>query len=113
MFSGLRGEDLNQRYLDHLRKRVLEPIAAEIRAEFKLPTVEDVPLSIQEIELVWGINARVFYYGQRRWIFDLPLESDLDEMIGITIAHFIEGARKVVPALVKPLVPAKAKRKSA
>jgi hypothetical protein len=102
MFSGLRNEVINQRYLQFLRSRVLEPVAAEIRAELGLPTPAAVPLAVAEIELVWAINARIFYFGQRRWIFNVPLEEDLDELIRLTISHFIAGARAVVPDLVMP-----------
>jgi AcrR family transcriptional regulator len=102
MFSGLRGEAINQRYLQFLRSRVLEPVATEIRAELGLPAPELVPLTLAEIELVWGINARIFYFGQRRWIFNVPLQADLDDLIRLTIRHFIAGARAVVPGLLKP-----------
>lgn len=102
MFSGLRGEAINQRYLQFLRSRVLEPVATEIRAELGLPAPELVPLTLAEIELVWGINARIFYFGQRRWIFNVPLQADVDDLIRLTIRHFIAGARAVVPGLLKP-----------
>lgn len=102
MFSGLKGEAINQRYLQFLRSRVLEPVAIELRAELGLPGPQDVPLSELEIELVWGINARIFYFGQRRWIFDVPLEADLDALIRLTIRHFMAGARAVLPELVAP-----------
>lgn len=100
MFSGLKGEAINQRYLHFLRSRVLEPVALELRAELGLPGPQDVPLGELEIELVWGINARIFYFGQRRWIFDVPLEADLDALIRLTIRHFMAGAREVLPGLV-------------
>jgi AcrR family transcriptional regulator len=100
MFSGLRGEGINQRYLQLLRSRILEPIAVEVRAELGLPGVDVVPLTIDEIELVWGINNKIFYYGLRRYIFDIPLETNLDDTIALTIAHFIAGARAVVPGLL-------------
>lgn len=102
MFSGLKGEAINQRYLQFLRSRVLEPVALELRPELGLPGSQDVPLSELEIELVWGINARIFYFGQRRWIFDVPLEADLDTLIRLTIHHFMAGARAVLPGLVAP-----------
>ncbi len=102
MFSGLKGEAINQRYLQFLRSRVLEPVALELRAELGLPGPQEVPLSELEIELVWGINARIFYFGQRRWIFDVPLEADLDALIRLTIRHFMAGAREVLPELVAP-----------
>lgn len=102
MFSGLKGEAINQRYLQFLRNRVLEPVATELRADLGLPTPQDVPLTEAEIELVWGINARIFYFGQRRWIFNVPLEADLDQLIELTIRHFLAGARSVLPGLIGP-----------
>lgn len=100
MFSGLRGEDINRKYLSILRRRILEPLAIELRREFDLPGVDEVPLSSKEIELVWSINARVFYYGQREWIFDVPVEDPIDELVALTIEHFLAGARAVLPRLV-------------
>ena len=101
MFSGLRNEDITKRYLEFLRSRILEPIATEIRASLHLPAPTELPLTTAEIELVWGINARVFYWGQRHWIFDVPMEEDLDAMIALTISHFIKGAESVIPQLLK------------
>jgi AcrR family transcriptional regulator len=101
MFSGLKGEDINTRYLKFLKSRILEPIAVEIRAELGLPTPEELPLKIAEIELAWGINSRIFYLGQRKWIFNMPLEIDIDTIIEYTIITYLSGARTVVPMLIK------------
>ncbi|MEI8264653.1 MAG: TetR/AcrR family transcriptional regulator [Betaproteobacteria bacterium] len=101
MFSGLRGESINSRYLTVLRQRILEPIAAELRHEFGLPDVAEVPLKSAEIELVWGINARVFYFGQRQWIFDVPVQDDLPALISLTVEHFLAGARVVLPRMLQ------------
>jgi AcrR family transcriptional regulator len=100
MFSGLRGVDINTRYLNFLRNRVLAPIAAELRAELGLPDFHEVPLQEEEVELVWGINARVFYLGQRLWIFDSPLALDVDAIIEQTITSFMYGAQEIIPKLV-------------
>ena len=100
MFSGLRGEDINRKYLDILRAKILEPIAIELRHELKLPSASKVTLKTAEIELIWSINARVFYFGQRQWIFDVPIQDDLDELIRLTIAHFMAGVVVVLPKLV-------------
>lgn len=100
MFSGLRGEDINRKYLAILRKRILEPLATELRHEFGLPGISEVPLSSKEVELVWSINARVFYFGQRQWIFDVPVEDPIDELVAMTIEHFLLGARALLPRLV-------------
>lgn len=102
MFSGLRGESINKKYLEMLRSRILEPVAVALREEFELPDIKSMPLKTSEIELVWSINARIFYFGQRRWIFDVPIEDDVDEMIRLTIAHFMAGAKVLLPQIVQP-----------
>ena len=102
MFSGLRGEGINKRYLETLKNRILVPIAIELRHDLGLPDIKSVPLKTAEIELVWSINARIFYFGQRRWIFDVPIEDDVDEMIRLTIDHFMAGAKVVLPQIVLP-----------
>lgn len=109
MFSGLRGEDINRKYLDILRERILKPIAIELRHELGLPSVEEIPLQSNEIELVWSINARVFYFGQRQWVFDVPIEDDLDELIRMTIAHFMAGAQVMLPSLLGLTAPIKSR----
>ena len=102
MFSGLRGESINKKYFEMLRSRILEPVAIELRQELGLPDIKSMPFKTSEIELVWSINARIFYFGQRRWIFDVPIEDDVDEMIRLTIAHFMAGARVLLPQIIKP-----------
>jgi AcrR family transcriptional regulator len=101
MFSGLRGENINTRYLEFLRSRVLEPIAKELRVELGLPGFEEVPLTEGEVELIWGINARVFYLGQRLWIFNAPLTLDIDQIIDQTITSYLAGAKQTIPDLIR------------
>jgi len=88
--------------LEMLRSRILEPVAIALREEFGLPDIQSMPLKTSEIELVWSINARIFYFGQRRWIFDVPIEDDVEEMIRLTIAHFMAGAKVLLPQIVQP-----------
>jgi hypothetical protein len=104
MFSGLRGESINQKYLELLRKRILEPIAIEVRHALGLPAVEHVPLQEAEIELIWSINARIFYFGQREWIFKVPVSGSIEDLIALTIRHFVAGARVVLPEMLGRMV---------
>ena len=79
---------------------MLEPVVAEMRADFGLPGFEESPLTEEEVELVWGINARIFYLGQRIWIFNMPLTIDSSKIIEDTIISFLAGARQLLPELV-------------
>ena len=69
-----------------------------------------MPLKSSEIELVWSINARLFYFGQRKWIFNVPIKDDLTDLISITIQHFIAGARVVLPQILSTPLPQRKRR---
>lgn len=112
LFSGLRGHDINSRYLATLRKRILEPVAAEVRAYLNLPTPAELPLREEEVELVWSINARVFYYGQRNWVFNVPVRGDVDRLVEFTIDAFVEAAKALVPRLVRAPSAGRPRRRS-
>ena len=90
MFAGLKGLDFNRRYLGFLRKAVFERVVAEIRATHGLPQSE--PPREQEIELVWGLHASIFYLGVRRWIYGLPTPPDLEGDVTLRVTAFLRGA---------------------
>jgi hypothetical protein len=55
----------------------------------------------------------LFYFGQRKWIFDVPIEDELTDLISLTIEHFIAGARVVLPQILsKSTAPKKAKKRT-
>lgn len=58
MFSGLRGEGINKRYLETLKNRILVPIAIELRHDLGLPDVKSVPLKTAEEK---NLKNLIFY----------------------------------------------------
>jgi AcrR family transcriptional regulator len=98
MFSGLKGLDLNVRYLKVLRERVFMRVIAEIRAHYKRPSLEASPVRESEIELLWGLHASIFYLGVRRWIYGLPVPDDMDGVIATKVVAFLEGAPAAMAA---------------
>ncbi|MDA8891891.1 TetR/AcrR family transcriptional regulator, partial [Planktomarina temperata] len=56
LFSGLKGVDINRRYMQLVRQRILEPILIEARVEFGLP---DVPPKHCEVEFVWVTHGGI------------------------------------------------------
>jgi AcrR family transcriptional regulator len=100
MFAGLKGAGLNERFLAILRDRTLRLIGRELRCEFALPSPEELPLSEQELELVWAINGRIVYLGIRRWIYGTQVPEDLDAVIENTIGVFFEGVEVVMDRII-------------
>lgn len=97
MFAGLKGLDFNARYLAFLRRTVFEVVVAELRASNNLPA--DEPALPEEIELVWGLHASIFYLGVRRWIYGLPTPPDHESDIALRVLAFLHGAPAVFERL--------------
>ena len=99
--SGLKGVNINRRYLALIRDRVLKRIMTEVRAEQNLPTPEEVPFSEREIELAWGLHGGVFYIAIRKWIYDFDIPEDIDGVLEATVKSFVQGAPTVMRKLLQ------------
>lgn len=88
LFSGLKGVDINRRYLQLVRQRILEPILIEARVEFGLP---DVPPRDCEVEFVWVMHGGIFYYGVRNLIYESAVSANKEQVIADAITAFMAG----------------------
>jgi AcrR family transcriptional regulator len=100
VFSGLKSFDINKRYLDIVRKEIIEPACAELRHELKLPSSDELPLSERETEMFWGLHGRIFYMAIRRFVYDTPTPSDLDDIVRDAVRSFLEGSKVVMAEIV-------------
>lgn len=96
MFSGLRGVNINKRYLSLVKERLLKPIVVELRHELGLPPPSERALTEAEMELAWGLHGGFFYVGVRKWIYGLPTPDDLGRLVDVRVTSFLDGADKVV-----------------
>ena len=88
LFSGLKGVDINRRYMQLVRQRILEPILVEARAEMGLPPA---PRKDCEVEFAWIMHGGIFYYGVRDLIYESALETQKDRVIADAVAAFMAG----------------------
>lgn len=100
VFSGLRAFDITGRYLDIVRREVIEPACAELREELGLPGVNQTPLSERETEMFWGLHGRIFYIAIRRFVYQTPTPADLDDIVSDAVQGFFIGARQMAKGLV-------------
>jgi AcrR family transcriptional regulator len=98
MFAGLKDLGLNARYLKMLRERAFDKVIEEIRVEYGRPSTDDLPITVIEIEMVWGLHAAIFYLGVRQFIYSMPLETDVNSIIDAKVTTFLGGVRSVLPA---------------
>ena len=100
MFAGLKGSDLNGRFFALVTDRIVTPICREIRLHYRLPDFDEVPPLPAEIELVWGVNSRIFYFGVRKYVYGMPVPENLDELIEAEVRLFFDGIGKTLEALL-------------
>lgn len=96
MFAGLKGDDLNRRFFALVTERIVAPICLEIRRYYELPEFDAVPATEAEIELVWGVNSRIFYFGVRKYIYGMTVPENLDELIEAEVRTFFDGIGKTL-----------------
>ena len=100
MFAGLKSASFIKRFFALVEKRIVIPICREIRADGGLPGFDEVPLTPEEIELVWGINSGIFYFGVRKHIYGMPLPKNIDALIETEIRIFFGGVGKTLSDLI-------------
>jgi len=100
VFSGMKSFGITQRYLDIVRREIIEPAARELRRELKQPDADIRPLSERETELFWGLHGRIFYLAIRRFVYQTPTPSCLDDVVRDAVRAFFDGAKGLVPALL-------------
>ncbi len=103
MFAGLKGADLNRRFFALVTERIVAPICREIRREYGLPDFDHVPPTQTEIELVWGVNSRIFYFGVRKYVYGMPVPDNLDGLIEAEVRTFFDGIGSTLEHLLEPV----------
>lgn len=96
VYSGLKGVDINDRYLSIVRTKVLEPVCTELRFEAGLPTPDETPFDEAEIELAWSLHGMFFYRAIRHFVYGLPMTHDPQEAIANDVRTFMRGAPETV-----------------
>ncbi len=101
LFSGLRGNEINRRYLRMVRERIYMPILGQLREHLGLPTLAKVPAKEMEIETIRVLNEKIFYYGVRKWVHGAKVPEDIDAVIENDVSSFLEGGPAVITQLHK------------
>ncbi len=97
-FSGLEGVEINRPYVSLVETRILKRIVAEFRHEAGLPARD--PPAPADMELAWVLQGGIFYYGVRKFIYELSVQEDKSRMISDALDVFLAGLAAVYGAKV-------------
>jgi AcrR family transcriptional regulator len=101
MFSGLTGIGFNRRYIARIEKLLLVRICVELRHANGLPSAKQVPITPEEIELVWCMHSGVFYYGIRKFIYKIKVHQDPAHVIALAVDETLAAAPELLRRLVR------------
>ena len=91
LYSGLRNLELNKRYNPLVEKGVIARFCSELRHELKLPGFDAVPLTPQEREATWVLHGGLFYYGVRRFIYQVEISQDTAQTVASAVTMYLGG----------------------
>lgn len=86
LHSGLKGVDINRRYMTLVRARILEPILSEVRLEAGL---DNLQATDEEVEAAWIMHGGIFYYGVRTLIYEVSILDNKSFVIETAIDSFL------------------------
>jgi len=93
MFSGLKGDPLNRRYIRMIEDEFLKPMCGEIRHHCDLPSIESMPIGDMELEQLWILHGGLFYYAVRKNIFHSRVNNDYVKVVVTAIEVLLEGIK--------------------
>lgn len=91
LFAGLKGVDINIRYMGLVRSRILDPIVAEARAEAGLVDANGPA----ESDFAWLIHGGIFYNGVRRVVYGEADATNVGAMIDNAVEAMLTGLEKM------------------
>ncbi len=92
LFAGLKGGEINRRYIDRVSTRILYPIVREYRHD--RGRTSERP-NDSEIEIAWSVHGGIYYYGVRTEIYrqtppkglDFVIETSIDGLLASLDRH--------------------------
>jgi AcrR family transcriptional regulator len=99
LFAGMKGLNLNRRYIELVQEKILTRIIAEYRHEAGLPPRETPAPA--EMELAWLLHGGIFYYGVRKHVYGLAVPENKDRAIANALDVFLEGISRLFATSVK------------
>lgn len=101
-FAGLKGLDINARYIERVTQLLLHPICREMRVELGYDPEPEI--TEEESELIWLMHGMIFYQGIREQIYRSVSVVNYDFAVKTAVDMYMVKAPDVLASvLVKPV----------
>ncbi len=91
LYSGLKGVEINARYMQLIVERIFTPIFNEIRADAGLAPRD---LTEKEIDEMWLVHGGIFYFGVIKLVYQKTTPDTKGTAIGFGVDSLIAGLKR-------------------
>lgn len=99
--AGLDGRSWPTRRGDALTRTLFLPVISALRREAGLESLEIRPPMRGERELVMMLHASMVFFGVRRFVYNMPMPENLDDVVALQVRTFVTGAVPQIALLHK------------
>jgi AcrR family transcriptional regulator len=92
LYSGLKGVEINTRYMALVVEKVLGPIITECRRESGAPARAP---NDEELDFAWILHGGIFYYGVVKLVYEGSRPSRKDRAIEHSVRAMIAGLKEM------------------
>ena len=85
-----------------LTSRIVEPLVAELRHECRLPSLDRLPMTQGERELVMLMHGAVMFHAIREHVYRAPIPDDREAVLALYSRTFLAGARETMRGMHRP-----------
>jgi hypothetical protein len=77
-------------------------LCIELRVHCGYDPVEPHEIASSELEYAWELHGAAFYYHVRKYVYELPVDRGVDELVANMADSFLGGAPRVLLRLLGP-----------
>ena len=115
LFARLSENPLFKPYMrdsrDRISQRLVQKVVRALYIENGIPQPANGQFSERDLEIVWGFQESVMYYGIRCVVHGMPPAADIEALLALKVDTFLEGARAMI-ARKRPAQPRRIVRAS-
>ena len=91
MYSGLAGAELNKKYIRRLEGEILRTICIEQSVNSEKEEDQNAITKMDmDMEKIWNLHGGIFYYGVRKYIYQIKVPVNLHDVIVDSIDKMLE-----------------------
>lgn len=93
LLGALNDQSINKRYISMLQERTFPIILNEFYHSIGVTNTDEANWKLDS-EILWSFHSSFFYLGVRKYVYQLPVPDDINNLVDTKVDAFLDGAAK-------------------